>query len=247
MAGDFSAPAPQKPKIAPTVPLASADAERQKLYGPLVEEQERLKSLEKPIDLESAPPPPVKPPDPPAEPAEPPIPPLAEPTDADKQAFTASILGGKRYEKMYVIFGNVQVFFQDRTSKQTEMMFDEMRTMETQGRIKTDEDWLLWSERFKLVLQLRSMEVPQQPKKIWEECPIEEVRKLLDNLLTMPKPLYSALMELCRIFEIHVETLTNKASDPSFWTPVTPGSPSARRGQGRSITGISGVTAGTGS
>jgi hypothetical protein len=209
--GFSAATAGPKPRIAPTTPLAQASPERKELYEPLAAWKDGQDS---PADA-----PPSVPPLPPETPA--PEDAHSAPSEEDKRAFLAALLGGKRYEKRYALFGSLAATFADRTTEETERLYTQLSLDEKEGLVKSDEDLAVRLERYQLALQLRALDGLKPPARYAElELNAEfgkELATRLDALLKHPKPLYQALMEACRTFERHVGLLTERALDTPFW------------------------------
>lgn len=220
MSESFSQPPPANPKIAAPVDLAAVDAERQKLYGPLVEANEQFKKEPStPVvpDSRRAPPKAVDLSGQLLAPAEPEISPLIQPTEDDKKSFLATILGGKRYQKTYILFGAVTVLMVDRSAEEAQAIFDELAARERAGTIK-ESDWDLWRERFQLAYQMRELRHTEGVQS-FAAITIKELDARLKELLALPKPLYQAVMEVGRVFDAHTDLLTETALDAGFWKP----------------------------
>jgi len=187
---------PTRPKIPDPVPLAKVDAERQKIYGGL-----------KPVD--AIPPQLI------------PVKPIQEATSEhveDKKEFVRSILGRTSFTKKYTLFGRVNVKMATRTVLQTEKLYELTAHVPEAERDS-------WFNRFSLLSTLKSVidsthgnyfDVPENLLEgNWQE--------LVDKfLLTMPLPMYSALIDVSASFEKLVEDLTEKAAEPGFWPTVGP-------------------------
>ena len=165
-------------------------------------------------------------------------------SEEDKRAFLASILGNKRYEKIYTIFGDTKVRLVDRSNDETEFIFAQLDSND----IKTDNDYYLNLERSQLAFQLREVHAPASGAISYEPLVLEgaKLKERVDLFLKLPKPLYQALMEVGRQFEAHVDLLTQRATDANFWKPGVQSSRSTPRAQARSTTPNTAVTAGTG-
>lgn len=240
MPDGFSTPVGIKNKEPKLVPLSQTDAERQRLYQPLAEMNESLKAEPK-MPVMGVP---EQPPEIPVSPE----PEIEPPTEEDKQAFLASILGGKKYEKIYTIFGNTKVRMVDRGVEETELIFSQVNLADEAGLIKTEGDYLLTMERYQLAYQLYEVHSPASGSTGYEPLGLDKdkLQERVKALFKLSKPLYQALMEVCRIFEAHVDLLTQKATDANFWKPGVQSSPSTPRAQARSTTPNIGVTTGTG-
>jgi hypothetical protein len=211
--GFTQAVAGPKPKIPAAVPLAQADDERKKIYGPLEDWQGKRPPAEPPGPQEPGPPPKQE-----AGDDRPPQPPISL---EDRKAFLAAMLGGQRYSKRYSLYGSYEVALEDRTTEETEVMYNQLALDESQGLLKSDEDWSVRLERYQLALQLRSLngikggqgypplELNAGPGKIFSDR--------LSLIMALPKPLYQGLMAAMRSFEVEVAELTSKALDESFW------------------------------
>ena len=141
-----------------------------------------------------------------------------DPTDEDKKNFVRSILGGKDYEKSYTLFGSVKVVFGDRGVDLTERMYDALEADGKDGpriHIDTDEQWSVWAERYMLGATLRSVTMEKTPAKSF--APPENFHDRFEELSAYPRPLYQALMEAARTFELHIRELVSKAQDANFW------------------------------
>jgi len=212
---DFTSPPPgNKPgKIAPTIPLAKADKERQELYGPLVEglaagESDPLpKPASEPVDESPQPPEPTE----------------ELPSEEDRQVFLASVLGHKAYEKEYVLFGAVKVLFRDRTPREVELI----QSVVNQLPEMSDVELAIQEERFVLAAQLARLAQPSEVKP-YEPVTVDTLRNRADDLLSFPKPMYQALLDSCREFDRHVSQLTRHALDKDFWPAGTANLPSSR-------------------
>jgi hypothetical protein len=199
----------------PVVPLSQADDERKKVYGPLADWE---RDHSKPPVQEPPGPPEVGPPSQ-QEPggSQPPL----KISEEDRKAFLAALLGGKRYSKRYSLYGSYEVALEDRTTDETEIMYNQLALDESQGLLKNDEEWAVRLERYQLALQLRAirglkggegyppLELNAGPGKVFSER--------LATLMLLPKPLYQGLMAVLRSFETEVAELTAKALDESFW------------------------------
>ncbi len=206
MAGEFSTG--QGVKIPTPVPLDQADPERQKLYKDLASVDAKLPE---PVEVDTAPPIGIPPP---------PDPDLDEqyyqPTEDDKRAFVRSVLGGRSFEKKFLLFGVVEAQFVDRTTETTEQLYGQFEADSIAGKIQTstDEAWASWLERYNLASTLRQFKDDAGIKSYPQQLNLNE---RVTELMKINKPLYQALMQAGRRFEAIVSTLTAKAHEPDFW------------------------------
>jgi len=187
--------APVRPKIPDVVPLDKADPERQKLYGGL--------------KTEAA-----------IEPAKPPAPAvsLEKATEEDKKEFVRALLGRVPFTKDYTLFGRVKVKLGSRTVAQTEKLYE--LTAQTP---EPERD--AWFHRYQLLSVLKEVKDPGHGN--YFDAPVN----LLDGdwregverfLLTLPLPMYSALIDLSVAFEALFDELVDAADKPGFWPTVGP-------------------------
>ena len=215
----FTTP-PIVPKIAPVVSLDKADADRQKTYGDLARADAELKAT-LPLGDEVPEPAPA---------------PIEEPmwvasdvkwTDEDKQAFVRALFGNRQFEKRYVLFGELEASFVDRTPEQSESLYRQLEIDSESSviRTETDEQWAVWLERYQLAGNLR--EVKTKTSGTQSFPPTDKLNDRVKELMKLPKPLYQALMQTSRNFEALVNELTRRAQDSDFWK--TAGSSSRRK------------------
>lgn len=237
---EFSNPAP-RPRIPETVPLTKASKERQDLYGPLTEmdrtQPEALPAQNIPFPK-------------PASEMEPsggmqgePQPPETEPeiSAEDRQAFLASVLAHKPYEKNYTLFGKVVVTFRDRTPLQVENIQAMLNTSE----VADETELAILEERLILATEMVSISYGQTG----EPFPSDpaKLRENADAIMAkFTKPLYQAILGACREFDRHVSQLTRRALDKDFWQAGTASSPSQRTAPARSTSPATAVATSTG-
>jgi hypothetical protein len=206
---------PSKSKIPEPVPLESLDEDQQNLYKglkasggiatspeldkPLPElSPEEVSEFQQLVLLETDP---------------------SDPTDNDKKTFVRSILSEKQYEKQYTLFGSVLTIFVDRSVNLTEQLYKELyediKGATPKITATSDEDYEIWLERYKLAACLTRIDRPNQASVHYSAK--NGFYPLAVQLMTLPKPIYTALMETSRIFERHVEILIRRAQDSNFW------------------------------
>src|ERR1035437_5089415 len=151
---DFSKPIQVRPnipnpKIAKMVPFAKLDEDRKEEYGAFIKSvSEDNPSLEASSEED--------------EPTAFTAPPVEETKidDIDKQSFLRCILGGKEFTKTYTLFGSIQATFKDRSVKETEAMYADFakHIRDSSIQLSTDEEWLVWLDRYLLATDLIKLE-----------------------------------------------------------------------------------------
>lgn len=211
-------------KLAPPVELNEADSERQKMYSGISDARSR--ALEDPS---------IKPlPTPDFEPIEidPTLPVI---TDDDKKAFVRAVLGNKVFEKTYTLFGCIEVVFADRTVEESEKLYESLAAI-------TDPDqWRLWLEQRQLTSTLKLLTSKDISYKIIvndTEFQFEVQHMIRFGAISkFNKPLFKALLQTSRRFELLVTSLTDSAHMTSFWPAGGATSQSAPMSPVRSTTG----------
>jgi len=198
----------RKPNIPPVVPLDQAPSDKKDEYKDLFEAAKEAEAGD-PVapthdDTQPKPVDPLTP-----KPTEPEISP------EDKLAFVESILGEKPYAKSYKLFGDkVDATFQDRTVEDSEAVYKQLDEDYEKGAIKSDEQWQVALERYQMAAGLQSF-VLAGSKGAFDMGGSFQER--LTRLMTLPTPVYRALMAASRKFEEEVNFLVGKADDPDFW------------------------------
>jgi hypothetical protein len=229
MDGFTRPPAGGGAQIPPTVPLEQAGDDRKEKYAGLAKlREEELKELEGKLPGVEEPEPKFK--------FDLEIPPAAEekpdpltlPTDEDKQAFVRALLASKSFEKKYTLFGKLDACFVDRTTEQSEVLFQQIEIDSANAVIKTDNDgqWQVWVERYQLASTLRDLR--QTGTGTQSFPPTDKLHERVKELMKMPKPIYQGLMQTSRYFETLVSSMTERAIDADFWKAAGGGLPSKR-------------------
>ena len=146
---------------------------------------------------------------------------VSEVTDAEKQEFIRSIIGGKAYVKTYQLFGGIEAVFSDRTVEYTEAMYAEINKLgrEKSIDISNENEAMLWVQRFQMAATLKAVKQPDgtmllDHAAVKFDTPFATLFKAVSAL---PRPLYQALFDAAVDFERHVELLVSKAREPDFW------------------------------
>lgn len=214
---EYSKPEPKvpgNPKIAPVIPITSAPAEKQAEYAEFVKALEQVPSQrleEAPEVVESVRDTPL-------------LVPIvdtdsAEPTDEDKAEFVRSILGDFDYRKSFVLFGAVSAVFTDRSVELTERMYEQLdKDSEDKLGIDSEEGYAVWLDRYIAAATLVRLEYPE--KKILNDLDQNDTSNLYERakkIMSLPKPMYTAVLETSRTFDTHVGRLVERAQDENFW------------------------------
>lgn len=216
MPAEFSTKAPAQVAIPKPVDVSALPEEQRKLY-------EGLGNTDKLPDPE---PEPVKevggyvsPPEPDLDER------YYQPDEEDKKAFVRALLGGKQFEKRFKLFNAIDVTLLDRSTEHTETLYNQLESDATKGLIRTDTDdqWVTWNERYCLASTLRIYRDGSGEKGY---LPTEKLNERTLELMKLPKPVFQALMQTSRRFEVIVQTLTKRAHDKDFWQTGGADSPS---------------------
>jgi hypothetical protein len=206
-----------KPKIPEIVDIKDTDPDRKELYGKAGEvfTEERRKALsEAAAAADLANPgkvfiPGVQAGAPPEAPPEPEKKPEIEVAEEDKRAFVRSLLADRSFEKPYLLFGGqVEVVLVDRTTVETDKLFDWL------DKIEDESAWSQEADRMCLASTLREIKRPDGRNSY---TPTDDWMTRLEELRKLPRPLYEALIETSRNFEALVNRMVEKARDPDFW------------------------------
>lgn len=145
------------------------------------------------------------------------------PSEADKRDFMRKVFAGKRYQRLYKLYGGAMtILFEDRSTLETEMMYNLLDS----EKHETEDEFATQLERYLLALQFRNLDVKgeQQPISLpaldvseSTTAQHEALKQRVDKILQFPKPTYLALMEANRRFEDHVRYLTDRALNTDFW------------------------------
>ncbi len=83
-----------------------------------------------------------------------------EPTDKDKQAFMAAVLGTNRFEKGYSIMGgNVEVKYRSLTTEEISVLNYQLSADVRNGVIRGDGEYLAWSIEYRFVMGISEVKV----------------------------------------------------------------------------------------
>ena len=196
--------------IAQTVPLSAADTGRQEVYG----EMFGTSAAEQKPDV----------------------------VDADKQNFVRALLGDKAFEKTYTLFGQITAVYRSRTGKQTEKLYEILDRIaagshvgeEAEVKVNTPELWQLWHDRFMLASSLSSVKQTGLSTKNYPDT--DNFVSRVNELLTLPQPIFQALLQASRDFESLVTAMTDEAQNPDFWPAGGSASPAKRMSPAPSTT-----------
>jgi hypothetical protein len=215
MAAEFATKPPVAVNVPKPVDVASLPEEQRKLYEGLETVAEKLPDLPEQPPAGGY----VPPPEPDLDEA------YYRPDEDDKRAFVRALLGGKQFEKRFKLFNAIEVTLLDRSTEHTEMLFNQLEVDANQDRIKTgtDDQWITWNERYCLATTLRIYKDGSGEKGY---LPTDKLHERVQELMKLPKPVYQALLQTSRRFEIIVQTLTRRAHDKDFWLTGGADSPS---------------------
>ncbi len=182
-------------------------------------------------------------PEPEQDPAELAIEEAAEPTIEERQEFIRCMLGNKPYERTFELFGGViRLKMVDLTPADMDILFSHLADDQRNGVIQTVDDWNTELDRYRMFWMTRELtwgEEILQPQQEAMDNSAKKHRVALNAFLlrfTSSVP-YRAVLRATRIFQRHLDKLTEGALDSDFWEAGGSDSPSVPSSEGPSITG----------
>ena len=171
-------------------------------------------------------------PEPEVDPAEVAIEEAAEPTIAERQEFIRCLLGNKPYEREFALFGGALTLkMMDLAPADMDGLFKQLANDQRSGVIETVDDWNTELDRYRMFWMTREIvwgEETLHPYKDATECEAGKRRAALNLFLlhfqgSVP---YRAMLHVTRIFQRHLDKLTEGALEPDFWEAGGSDSPS---------------------
>ena len=206
MAQGFTTPAAAPPKIGPTIPLAEADPAKRKE----IEELDKVaKELKEPLEGIGE-----------AAPSLPPQPGTAY-SDDDKKAFVRALLAGKPFAKPYTLFGEFRVTFSDSPQEAYAALPDVIRADITAGlapNAGNDDAVGDLVSRYLAALSVRDILGPGgKSVRTYKEADVTKLNERVKDLLTLPRPLFLAVVNAASDFDTLVNGLIERAATENFW------------------------------
>jgi hypothetical protein len=147
----------------------------------------------------------------------------ALPTDDDKENFFRAILGSRRYEKVYELFGGmVKVTMIELTPGEEEHIFTEMGKAQVAGAVTTEDDWAVLFERLRLMHSVKEIQHSGQDSYL-RDPDSENLNKIVytnaDAFVSKfsGAVLYQSLMQVSRLFRTQLDLMVEAATSPDFW------------------------------
>ena len=181
-------------------------------------------------------------PEPVVDPAEAVIEEAAEPTIEERQEFMRCVLGNKPYERAFELFGGtIKLKMLDVSPADMDTLFSQLAHDQQSGVIETVDDWNTELDRYRMFWMTSELvwgEETLHPYKAAVECGNGKGRAALNRFLlrfqsSVP---YRAMLHATRIFQRHLDKLTEGALDPDFWEAGGSDSPSEPTSEEPSIT-----------
>jgi len=144
----------------------------------------------------------------------------ALPTDDDKQDFFRAILGNKRYEKTYELFGGmVRATFAELSPREEEDIFTEMGRAQAKGAVTTEDDWMVLFDRLRMLYSITSLQTTGQESYTRSADSDRIVYTDVDRFIGRfnGSIVYQAILHASRLFRRQVEWMTEKALSSDFW------------------------------
>lgn len=152
----------------------------------------------------------------------------AEPTKDDLRRFMRCLFGDAPYTKEYNLFGGMLVIeMKDVPPSVEDNIFIQLSFDQQEGIIKTQADWDLTLDRYRMITNLskvlwsgQDIVVPEIKARDFGEAFVEFYDKLKNSVV------YRALLRATRVFRKHLDVLTERAMDSDFWQVDGPSSQS---------------------
>jgi hypothetical protein len=167
----------------------------------------------------------------------------ALPTDEDKQEFLRSVLGNRRYQKTYDLFGGqLSVTMIELTPQEEDQIFSALAVAQSEGKILTEDSWMLFYERMRMAYSVKK--VAGGPTSYSRDPDAED----LDVITVDSLPEYvnrfkgattfRAIMQVSRLFRTQMELMLEASLAPDFWTTAGPDSQSKPTTEESSTTAV---------
>lgn len=145
----------------------------------------------------------------------------AAPTEEDKQNLFRAILGNRRYEKTFSLFGGMlRVTMTELTPYEEERVFAAMGRAQVQGAVKTEDDWSVMFERLRMMYSIR--EIHHTGQDTYSRDP--ETADVIDftEADTFPQRfsssvVWQSLSHVTRVFRRQLDMMVELALSPDFW------------------------------
>lgn len=157
------------------------------------------------------------------------------PTDADKEAFLISLLGGHRFKRTYELFGGkVRVTFRSMLAEENKAIYRQLVMDQQAKKIATEAEWFVQLMDYRLACSLDEMTtqeglivatipevtlVSPLPENDDDNPLVRQLQQINKDVLAqeITRRLVGAHL---RRFQRLLETLEAQALDPSFWQGI---------------------------
>ena len=147
----------------------------------------------------------------------------AMPTDGDKENFFRSLLGNRRYEKTYELFGGMlKVTIVELTPVEEDHIFAEMGKAQQAGVVTTEDDWTVLFERLRMMHCIKELQHSGQDtyardpdSENLDKIPYTSVD--VYDKLRGSSVVYQSLMQVSRLFRTQRDMMVEAAMSSDFW------------------------------
>jgi len=167
----------------------------------------------------------------------------AMPTDEDKQNFLRAVLGNRRYEKTYELFGgHLTITFVELTPREEDQIFSALTAAQTEGKITTEDSWMLFYERIRMALSVKHVKAgsfvhTRDPDS--EDLDVVTVDSLHEYVNRFKgATTFRAIMQVSRLFRTQMEIMLEASLASDFWTIDGPDSQSRPTTEESSTTAV---------
>jgi len=155
----------------------------------------------------------------------------ALPTDEDKQNFLRAVLGNRRYEKTYEMFGGqLVVTLVELTPKEEDQIFSVLALGQLEKKINTEEDWMVAFERLRMIHSIKrvsaggTVTTRDADAEDLDVVTVEAINEYVNRFKGATT--FRAIMQVSRLFRTQLELMLEAALDSDFWIVGGPDSQS---------------------
>jgi hypothetical protein len=165
------------------------------------------------------------------------------PTDEDKQNFLRAVLGNRRYEKTYALFGGqLLVTLVELTPKEEDQIFSSLAAGQLTQQINTEEDWMVAFERLRMIHSIKKVSAGgavYTRDADSEDLDVVTVDSIPEHVNRFKgATTFRAIMQVSRLFRTQLELMLEAALSPDFWIVGGPDSQSPRTPEAPSTTAV---------
>jgi len=167
----------------------------------------------------------------------------AMPTDEDKQNFLRAVLGNRRYEKTYDLFGGqLSVTMIELTPREEDQIFNALAAAQSEGKITTEDSWMLFYERMRMALSVKhvkagaSVHTRDPDSEDLDVVTVDSLHEYVDRFKGATA--FRAIMQVSRLFRTQMELMLEASLASDFWTTAGPDSQSKPTTEESSTTAV---------